>query len=291
MRFAAIHREAGNFDVAWMCSLLGVSRSGFYKWRRGDLPKRARADARLHVQVKSIFRTHKGRYGAPRIQSELRGKGEKASRRRISRSMREQGLVARRKRAFRVTTDSRHDFPVAPNLLRRNFAAEAPNRVWVGDITAVRTRAGWLYLAVVIDLFSRRVVGWAADTHMRTELVLAALSQAVRLRRPERGLIFHSDRGVQYASREYRDYLGRHGIKQSMSRKGDCWDNAVAESFFSTLKTELLFEELPINPGVARIAIGEYIDGYYNPVRKHSSMGYASPIKWEALASQGGAEL
>ena len=282
MKFAAIHQQSADFGVAWMCRVLGVSRSGYYASLSREPSSRRREDLRLAPRIAATFHRSRCTYGSPRIRRELREDGLHVGRRRIARLMRDQGLIARRRKRFRRTTDSSHDHPIAPNLLNRCFERKRPNQAWVADITYVRTWSGWLYVAVIIDLYSRRVVGWAATPHLRTDLALAALGRAIRQRKPPAGLVHHSDRGSQYASREYRRLLARHGIESSMSRKGNCWDNAVAESFFSTLKTELIHRCSFATRAEAVEAIGGYVDGFYNPIRKHSTVGYVSPVEYES---------
>jgi len=202
--------------------------------------------------------------------------------------MQEEGLEGQRKRRFRVTTDSRHSYPVAPNALNRDFTVSAPNKVWVTDITYIWTREGWIYLAAILDLFSRRVVGWSADSYIDRTLALDALGMALRTRQPEPGLIHHSDRGIQYASGDYQKLLSEHGITCSMSRKGDCWDNAVAESFFSTLKAELVYRNDYVSRSQARASIFDYIEAFYNGRRRHSALGYVSPVEHESAAARHG---
>jgi putative transposase len=242
----------------------------------------------LTVEIGQVHRESRGRYGSPRIHAELHARGRKTSRKRVARLMRHQGLQARRKRRFRKTTDSRHGFPVAANLLQRNFQTNAPNRVWVTDITYVWTRQGWLYLAAILDLFARRVVGWAASETLETSLCLDALRMALKSRRPPPGLIHHSDRGCQYASHAYRRVLKAHGIISSMSRKGDCWDNAVAESFFGSLKAELVDEAIFAGRSEAHAALFEYIEVFYNRKRRHSRLAFVSPVQYESAFQQTG---
>ena len=283
MKFALITAEKANFPIGFMCRQLGVSRSGYYAWRDRKPSPRMLEAAELGREVIAAFRHSKRRYGSPRIWRELRAQGRCTSRKRIARLMQVQGLVARRRRRFCRTTDSNHLFPIADNLLDRNFKTSAPNRVWVTDITYIETREGWLYLAAIIDLYSRAVVGWATSARIDTELCLAALNMAIQWRRPAPGLIHHSDRGSQYASSDYRRALEAHGIVCSMSRRGNCWDNAVAESFWGTLKNEL-HEQLDFyNRAQARSVIFEYIEDFYNGRRRHSSIDYCSPREYEAL--------
>jgi len=271
--------------VAETCRLLGISRSSYYARKtRKPSPRSARCKV-LVAHIIAIFEEHEGRYGCPRIHRTLREKGIRASRKTIARLMREKQLVCRPRRRFRpMTTDSRHDGPIAPNLLAQNFSSDAPNRVWVGDITAVWTDDGWMYLAVVIDLFSRRVVGWAMSASPNAKLVVKALKTALTLRQPESGLIVHSDRGVQYASNVYRELLESAAALPSMSRKGNCYDNAVAESFFSTLENELRCRCEFFGLRDAEQVVGAYIDNYYNRTRMHSTLDYKSPNEYESCA-------
>jgi transposase InsO family protein len=283
--FELVHAERDNYPVALSCRVLGVSRSGYYRWLKAEPSTRECDDAALKAHVKDIHREHKGRYGSPRIHRELKDRGHCVGRKRVARLMREEGLEGRRKRRFRRTTDSRHSHRVAPNLLERDFTAESANEVWVGDITYLPTTEGWLYLAVLLDLFSRRVVGWAMSDHIDTELALKALDMARETRQPREGLIHHTDRDVRYASDEYQEALTDMGAVPSMSRKADCWDNAVAESFFATIEKELLGDE-PIRPRKStRVAIANYIENYYNTKRRHSHIGYATPLEHELVAA------
>lgn len=268
-----------------MCKWLGVSRSGFYAWRardRGACPK----ELALRAAIRSVHKGSRGTYGWRRVLFALRCRGIEIGRDRLQRLMREMGIRGAQKPRFRRTTDSNHDHPIAPNLLQRDFGAKAPNEVWVSDITYVRTGEGWLYLAAILDVFSRRVVGFSIQDHLRTDLVLDALDGALGGRQVQPGLIAHSDRGVQYASAAYRERLRTRGIEPSMSRKGDCWDNAVAESFFGTLKTELVHRNRWTTHTQARRAIYEYIEVFYNRQRAHSALGYLSPHEFERLHDQ-----
>ena len=286
MKFQVIHQHRSKYPVAMMCRVLEVSPSGYYAWVSRPESKREREDRALTVEITAEFKAAKGRYGSPRIVKALRKKGRRVSRRRTARIMRRQGLVARpRKRRVR-TTDSKHTRRIAPNLLARNFSIDAPNKVWMGDITYIATLAGRMYLAVVLDLYSRKVVGWALASHMRDDLVLEALDMALRRRGPVRGVMHHSDRGSQYASDESQKLLAANGMLCSMSRKGDCWDNAVVESFFATLKKELIYRHSwPTMAGVIA-AIEQYVDRFYNSRRRHSSLGYVSPLEFEVAASR-----
>jgi transposase InsO family protein len=286
VRFAFIEAQKACIPVAPMCGVLGVSRAGFYAWRSRPAAARTCEDQRLAVEIGSIHSESRKRYGSPRVHAELRGRGKRTGRKRVARLMREQGLRARHKRRFRTTTDSQHDHPIARNVLARQFETMAPNTAWVTDITYVWTLEGWLYLVVILDLFSRRVVGWSMSERITRQLALDALGMALSRRQPPRGLIHHSDRGSQYASRDYRRMLAAHGIVCSMSRRGNCWDNAVAESFFSSLKLELVYENQWATRSQARTAIFEYVEVFYNQQRRHSSLGYLTPVAFERCHEQ-----
>lgn len=282
MKFAFIEAEKAVHGVSALCRHFGVSRSGYYAWRGREESARAKEDRRLLAKIRHIHERTRQRYGSPRIHAELRDEGEQVSRNRVVRLMKEGALRGRRKRPFRkFTTDSCHGHPIAPNLLSRNFTAEQPNRVWAADITHVGTDEGWLYLAVVLDLFSRRVVGWALSKRLTSRFAELALRRALTSRRPQPGLLHHSDRGVQYACARYQRMLANHGIVSSMSRKGNCIDNAVAESFFSTLKAELVHESCYKTRDAARRAIADFIANFYNRQRRHSSLAYLAPTDFE----------
>ena len=265
-----------------MCRQLGVSASGYYAWRTRPPSKRATEDARLGARVVQLHVESQRRYGSPRVHKALAAEGRRVGRKRVVRLMRERGLVARPKPRFVVTTDSRHELPLAPNVLKRRFNVSKINTAWATDITYLATAEGWLYLAVIIDLCSRRVVGWSTSDSLERTLCIDALRAALDERKPPPGLIHHSDRGTQYASADYRELLQRNGIICSMSRRANCWDNAVAESFFSTLKTELVSDRLYASHEEARLAVFEYIECFYNRKRLHSSIGYCSPADYEA---------
>lgn len=285
MKFAFISEEKVAFPVAALCRLLAVSPSGYYAAQGRPRSLHDVGDDRLAEKVTEAHLASKRRYGSPRVHAEIKAAGERVGRKRVARLMRERKLVARTRRRFRTTTDSKHEFPIAPNLLARDFTANAPDRAWVTDITFLWTAQGWLYLAVILDLFSRRVVGWATSQNVDRHLALAALDSSLARRRPAPGLVHHSDRGSTYASSDYRKALDARGIQCSMSRKGDCWDNAVAESFFSTLKRELEgIDDFESRVG-ATLAIGAYIDGFYNIQRRHSANDYTSPIEFELIHS------
>ena len=264
-----------------MCRVFSVSRSGYYRWRRHAESRRTIENRRLDAHIKAIFNKHKGRYGSPKITDELNDMGFPVSKNRVARRMKAAGLRSIVRRKYRATTDSKHSHPVADNLLQRDFTASSPDRVWVSDITYIATARGWLYLTVFIDLFSRMVVGWALSSSLSTEMVLTALRRGIRNRRPNTGLIIHSDRGVQYACKDFRKVLEKHRFVQSMSRKGDWWDNAVAESFFGILKSELIHHDRFKGPQDTLRALFEYIEVYYNRKRKHSTLGYQTPAQFE----------
>ena len=280
MRFAFIDAEKVNYPVRLLCRVLEVSRSGYYAWRGRESSERTKQDAVLSHEIRVAHKESRGTYGCPRITKKIRRR-RPVSRKRIARLMRANGLRGCAPRAFRVTTDSDHDDRIAPNLAGERAAPTALNQVWVADITYVRTWQGWLYLAVVVDLFSRRVVGWSLANHMRTELISDALTMAIGRRLPPRGLMHHSDRGSQYASGDFQRQLDAHGITCSMSRRGNCWDNATAESFFATLKNELVYRRPWPTREAARNAIAEFIECFYNPTRLHSSLDYLSPAEYE----------
>ena len=282
MKYAWMKQQT-EFKVSGMCRVFNVSRSGYYDSLYRSPSNHRIEDEKLRPQIKAAFKKGRKNYGTRRIKSEIKNEGFKPSRRRIGRLMKEEALEVQTKRKFKVTTDSNHDKPIAPNLLEREFTVAIPDTVYVGDITYIPTREGWLYLAIVIDLFSRAVVGWGMDSRMKTILVEDAMLMAIGKRKPAQGLIFHSDRGSQYASDDYRKTLEAHGIKASMSRKGDCWDNAVAESFFHTLKIELVHHCDFETREEARAAIFEYIEVFYNRQRLHSSNGYEAPLVFEMM--------
>ena len=285
MRFVFIDAEKALYPLRILCRVLGVSRSGYYAWRARKPSARALEDEQLRPRVVEAFATGRGTYGSPRVRDELVDQGIRIGRKRVARLMRELGLRGVCPRKFRVTTDSDHDHPIAENLLDRNFEASKPNEKWTTDITYVWTGEGWLYLAVVMDLFSRRIVGWSTADHMETSLCLEALRKALALRTDVEGLIHHSDRGVQYASADYRGALDAVGIECSMSRRANCWDNAVGESFFGTLKNELIYRRPWLTREDARDAIAEYIEIFYNRIRRHSIIGGVSPAKFEEQAA------
>jgi len=269
-----------------MCRVLEVSTGGYYDWRHRPAPSNEGAE-RLLVEIRTIHAESKRRYGSPRIHRKLRDRGIRCGKKRVARLMQEHGIRARRTRRFKATTDSKHTLPVAENVLDRQFEIDVPNARWGADITYIWTRQGWLYLAVVMDLFSRRIVGWSMQQTLARSLVVEALEMALTARRPAAGLLHHSDRGCQYASLDYQQLLRQAGCTCSMSRKGNCWDNAPVESFFSTLKMELVHERRYRTREEARLEIFEFIEIWYNRERLHSSLGYLSPVAYEAqMASQ-----
>lgn len=281
MRYGFVETWRWSAPLRVLCRCVGVSKPGFLAWRHRLPSRRESSDRSLSVAVETIHRQHKARYGSPRIQRELHAQGQRVSRKRVARVLRALGLSADPPRRRVCTTDSDHDQPVAQNLLAQDFTATAPNQRWVTDITYIPTDEGWLYLSAIQDLFSRKIVGWAMDAHMETGLVLRALDMAVAARSPQAGLIHHSDRGSQYASRDYRGALANHGIAISMSRRGNCYDNACAESFWGRLKVELVYRTRFRTRDEARLAIVSYIEGYYNRIRRHSALGYLSPDDYE----------
>lgn len=265
-----------------MCPLLGVKRSRYYSWLRNPKSSRQIEDERIAEEIKKIHKAPKmNNYGKLRITDELKDRGFKVGHNRVGRIMKENNIRAKSSRKFIATTNSDHNFPVAENILNRDFSASAPNQKWVSDITYIQTNEGWLYLCIVMDLYSRRIIGWSMDDNMKTELVIKAVDMAVNSRETTEGLIFHSDQGVQYASNKFRNKLENLGFIQSMSRKGNCWDNACAESFFHTLKTEELYNHKFKTREEAKSCIFEYIEVFYNRTRKHSFLGYLNPVKFE----------
>jgi transposase InsO family protein len=269
------------FGIEKMRQVLGVSRSGYYSHRRRGPSRRALENERLKVEITALYKRYKGRVGSPSIREWLRRQGDIVSEHRVARLMRELRLAAKGKRKYRHTTDSNHNLPVAPNRLKQRFTVAGPDKVWVSDITYVQTREGWLYLCIFWDLYSRAIVGYALEDHMRACLVTKALVRAYWRRKPLPGLLVHSDRGSQYASFEFRALLSELGMVQSMSRKGNCYDNAVAESGFHTLKVELIHEEDFQTRREGKEKIIEYIELYYNSIRLHSTLGYMSPLEFE----------
>jgi putative transposase len=265
-----------------MCRVLGVSKAGYFAWRRRDPSPRTQRNRSLTARIAALHAERRGVYGSPRMHRELRNQGLTVGKHRVARLMREAGISARQPKRFVITTDSKHGLPVSPNILKQDFTATAPNTRWVTDITYIPTAEGWLYLDAIMDLYSRRIVGWAMDERMDRSLVMRALDMAVGQRYPAPGLIHHSDRGSQFACSDYRQRLTKHGMTSSMSRRACCYDNAAMESFFHTLKVELIHRHRFQTRQQAKAAIFEYIESFYNRVRTHSALGYLSPAAFEA---------
>lgn len=284
MKYWFIESHRSEHRVEKMCRVLKVSRSGYYAFRGRGKSMRQLDNERILAAIREAHKESRKIYGSPRITDSLRDGGIRCSENRVARLMRANGIAAKMKRKFKATTDSTHNLPVAKNLLNRQFKVDKPNRVWVSDITYIWTTEGWLYLAVVLDLFSRQIVGWAMSDRITQDIVMNAFSQALWRRKPKAGLMFHSDRGSQYAAGGFRNLLTGRGFIQSMSRKGNCYDNAVAESFFHTLKTEVIYHEKYLTRNQARQSIFEYIEMFYNRKRKHSTLGYRSPWEFEQEA-------
>jgi transposase InsO family protein len=283
-RFIKIHQ--GQWPISRMCQVLGVSSSGYYAWRNRPESQRTRRNRSLTSQIKQIYQGSRQTYGSPRIQAELRAQGQGCGRHRVARLMRLAGLSALHKRRRKVKTtmvDKR--LPVAPNRLKRQFRAKGPNQVWLADLTYIATDQGWLYLAAVLDLYSRQIVGWAMAKTMTAELTCRALKMALAQRRPLPGLIHHSDRGSQYASQPYQALLAAHGLIPSMSGTGNCLDNAPMESFFATLKRELIYRNHYLTRRQAKTAVFDYVETFYNRVRRHSALGFLSPVLFEHSAT------
>ena len=281
-RFIDTHRSA--FGVEKMCRVLAVSRSGFYRWSQRGESQRTAESRVLLSHIRRIYDSTRGRYGSPRITAELQDQGYTCSRPRVARLMRRNGIQARTRRRFRVTTDAKHSYPMAPNLLKQGFGADAPNRVWVSDLTYIPTWEGWLYLTVVMDLYHRKIVGWSMSDRMQAgDTTIPAFRMAVKGCQPLPELVFHSDRGAQYACDQFVSLLNQSQVIQSMSGSGNCYDNAVVESFFHTLKTELVYHETYRTRQEARRSLFAYMEGFYNRSRKHSTLGYRSPVEYENL--------
>lgn len=281
MRYAFIDEHRSVWPLPVMCRILEVSKSGYFAWKNRPDSAKEKSDRVLAEKIATIHSEHRSVYGSPRIHHVLKENGFQVSRKRVARLMKELGISAKRCRRRVITTDSKHDLPIAENLLERNFGADAPDKKWATDITYIETGEGFLYLAAIEDLWSRRIVGWAMEATMDRSLVLSALEMALGRRNPEPGMIHHSDRGSQYASKDYRQMLIDQGIQVSMSRRGDCYDNAMIESFWHTLKNELVYRTNFKTHQEAKDAIFEYIEVFYNRKRRHSSIGYQSPESFE----------
>jgi transposase InsO family protein len=288
VRFAFIDAQKARYPVTKLCKILDVSESGYHAWRRREPSKRAAENARITAHIKASFKKSRETYGSPRLTDELRDGGIKAGRHRIARLMREAGIRAKKPKRWKKTTNSKHDLPRAPNLVGRRWAetATAPNKLWVSDLTYIWTWQGWVYLCIFLDVFSRKVVGWKVDETMEAHVVTDALKMAMVRRSPSRGLILHSDQGSQYASNAYRELIDENGFQRSMSRKGDCWDNAIAESFFASLKGDLIDRGSWATRAQVEAAVGEWIEVFYNGERRHSALGNLSPINFERLTRE-----
>jgi len=280
-RFISVHRET--FKVGRMCALLNVSRSGYYAWLRRPESRQSRDNRALEDKIRVLHAASHGIYGAPKIHHDLRDDGVRCGKNRVARIMRKAGIRSRTKKKFKATTNSRHNFPIAPNLLNQDFNVDAPDHTWVGDITYIPTDEGWLYLAVILDLFNREVVGWSASSRMARQLAIDALQMALGRRNPGKGLLHHSDRGSQYASADYQKILKDHNMICSMSRKGNCYDNAVAESFFGRLKSEWVNHNRYQSRSEAIRSLFYYIEIFYNRKRSHSSINYATPQEYDTF--------
>lgn len=282
MRFRLIDAEKAKLPVGRMCALLDVSPSGYYAWRSRKPSRRQLDDMVFLAHIRAHFAASRRTYGSPRMHVELSEEGLAIGRHRVARLMNENGLRANQKRRFKRTTDSDHGGPVAANLIDQNFACNGPNQKWGADISYIWTAEGWLYLAIVLDFHSRRIVGWAISDRLKRDLALRALQRAITMRQPPPGLIHHSDRGSQYCSDDYRRLVKNAGMVASMSGKGNCYDNAIVETVFKTIKSELIWRTSFQTRHQADKSIGNYIDGFYNPVRRHSALGFKSPIRFEA---------
>ena len=281
-KYQFIRDQASQYAVAILCRVLGVSRSGYYAWRTRPASRRSHENVALVTHIRAIHARSRRTYGSPRVHAELRAQGVRCSAKRVARLMQRTDIRACRPRRAHRTTDSHHTLPVADNVLNRAFTAHAPNSKWAADITYIGTREGWLYLAVVMDLFSRRIIGWSMQSTLACSLVLDALRMALLQRQPMESVLHHSDRGSQYASGDYQALLAAGNVWCSMSRKGDCYDNAPVERFFGTLKTELVYQQHYATRAEARSAVFEYIERFYNRQRRHSALGYLSPAEYEA---------
>lgn len=281
MKYTFISEHSSEFPVRKMCHVLSCSRSGYYDWKDRPASTTAKKNRTMLQKIKTISKDTYDSYGSPRMTEELRRLGFSCSKNTIAKLMKTNQVRAIPKKRFVHTTDSNHDYVVYPNLLNRDFIASGPNQKWVSDITYVWVDGGWKYLCIVLDLFSRKVVGWAFDDHMRSSLLIDAFLMAVTTRKPAPGLIFHSDRGIQYAGRKFHKYAALYGVTQSMSRKGNCWDNSCAESFFRSIKTEFINKRRFLSMWDAKMSIFEYIESFYNTRRLHSHLGYKSPLEFE----------
>ena len=280
MKFEFIHEFHQEFGIERMCHVFDVSQSGYHSWKNRPTSQRELSNEDLTVKIRIEFRKHKRRYGSPRITKSLKRQGISCSRNRVARIMKNEGLVAKQKRRFRKTTDSDHNFPTAPNILAGKFDCTEVNRIWVSDITYIWTLEDWLYVCAILDLCSKEVIGWSISENIDSQLALKAFTRACESKNPKPGVIFHTDKGVQYACEAFREALKEKNMIQSMSRKGNPYDNAVSESFFNTLKTEEVYQHTYFTKQQARTSIFEYIEIYYNRVRLHSSLGYLTPMEF-----------
>ena len=278
MKYEFINQHRFAFLVEKMCRALKVSRSGYYAWADRGPSRREQANQQLLVKIKRSYDESRRLYGSPRVTADLRESGETCNQKRVARLMRLNGIAAKTKRKFKITTNSRHDQPAAPNLVNQEFTAKRPGRLWTSDITYLWTKAGWLYLSVVLDVYNRQIVGWAMSERLNRQLVISSLNQALTQGCPTKNMIFHSDQGSQYTSDEFRELLNNYGILASNSGKGNCYDNAITETFFHTLKTELIYFENYQTREEARLSVFEYIEVFYNRQRRHSALDYKSPV-------------
>lgn len=281
MRFAFIAKNADMLPVERLCQIMDVSPRGYRAFRKRPPSQSQRKDMVVLAHIREQFALSLGSYGRPRMTEELKELGLDVGHRRVGRLMHENSIAVKRNKKFKATTDSNHSFNIAPNLLNREFSAERPNQKWAGDISYIWTQEGWLYLAVILDLHSRRVIGWAVSNRMKRDLAIRALNMAIALRRPSKGCIHHTDRGSQYCSHDYQKILRQNGFKVSMSGTGNCYDNAAVETFFKTIKAEMLWQRSWRTRRDAEVAIFEYINGFYNPRRRHSALGWKSPLAFE----------
>lgn len=284
-RFSFIDRMKKAYPLQLLCKVMQVSCRGYRAWRCRPVSRRQRDDMIILAHIREQHRLALGSYGRPRMTAELKEQGLTVGHRRVGRLMKENNINVIRSRKYKVTTDSTHNLNIAPNLLDRNFTADAPNQKWVGDISYIWTREGWLYLAVILDLYSRRVIGWAVSNRLKKDLAIRALNMAINLRQPPKGCIHHTDRGSQYCAHDYQKILCQHGFKTSMSGKGNCYDNSVAETFFKTLKAELIWRHNWQTRKETEMALFQYINGFYNARRRHSTLGWKSPLAFERKAA------
>jgi len=283
MKFNFIENHRKKNRISKMCEMLGVTPGGYYQWKNRGKSKRELENEYLLHKIREVHKKSYKIYGSPRITEKLKEQSISCSKHRVARIMRENGIISKTAKKFKATTNSNHNLPIAPNLVNQDFGVEGPNRLWVGDITYIDTSEGWLYLAKVMDVYNRQIIGWVADKRMKKELVIKAMDRALLKRNPLNGVIFHSDRASQYASHDFRRQLRNNGIRQSMSGKGNCYDNAIAESFFKTLKSELIYHKRYKTREEAKLDLFEYIEVFYNRERLHSALDYKTPIEYGRL--------